>query len=209
MRMKSNWLDGLDHWSTPIMANILWALLTAMVITFPVALVGLLGVMFRWATKRSPEVFSVFFGTIRRTWYKAYLAAGLDILGGGFVLLNLRIFELMGTNNVLVYFSRGVTLSVALLLMLINVYLWTLIAVWDAPFRRLLKLSVQLVFAQPLWTAGIVVGCGLVVVASIMLPIAVVIVGSGAVMGYILSRGMWTVVTRYVLPSEAPLIDLY
>ncbi len=115
----------------------------------------------------------------------------------------------MGTSDVLAYFSRGVTFSVAILLVLINVYLWTLIAVWDAPFRRLLKLSVQLVFAQPLWTVGIVIGCGLVVVASIILPIAVIIVLSGAVMGYILSRGTWIVVTKYVLPSEVPLIDLH
>lgn len=207
--MRTNWLDGLDHWSTPVMANIMWALLTALVITFPVALVGLLGVMFRWATHRNPETFSVFFGTIRRTWYKAYLAAGLDLLVGGFVLLNLRIFELMGTNDVLVYMSRGVTFSTAILLVLINIYLWPLIAVWDAPFRRLLKLSIQLVFAQPLWTVGIAFGCGLVVIASVMLPVAVVVILSGAVLGYIISRGMWIVVTKYVLPSEAPLIDLY
>ncbi len=207
--MRSSWLDGLDHWSTPVMANILWAVLTVLVITFPVALVGLLGVMFRWATNRSPETFTVFFGTIRRTWHKAYLAAILDILAGGFVLLNLRIFVLMGTNDILVYVSRGVTFSVAILLVLVNVYLWTLIAVWDAPFRRLLKLSIQLVFAQPLWTIGIVIGCGAVVIASIILPIAVVMVASGAVMGYIVSRGTWIVVTKYVLPSEVPLIDLY
>ncbi len=191
------------------MANILWALLTVLVITFPVGLVGLLGVMFRWTIDRSPETFSVFFGTIRRTWYKAYLAAGLDLLGGGFVLLNLRIFEMMGTNDILVYASRGVTLAVAILLLMINVYLWTLIAVWDAPFRRLLKLSIQLAFAQPLWTVAIVIGCVAVVIASIILPIAVVIVVSGAVIGYIVSRGTWFVVTKYVLPGEVPLIDLY
>ena len=191
------------------MANILWALLTVLVITFPVALVGLFGVMFRWAIGKDPEVFSVFFGTIRRTWRKAYLATALDILVGGLVLLNLRIFEVMNGSDVLIYVSRGATFSIALLLVLTNLYLWTLIAVWDAPFRRLLKLSIQLVFAQPLWTVAIFIGCIVVVIASIILPIAFLIAASGAVMGYILSRGTWIVVTKYVLPSEVPLIDLH
>ena len=209
MRNRNNWLDGLDHWSTPVMANILWFLLTMLVITAPAAVVGLLGVMFRWATNRNPEIFSVFFRTIRRTWYKAYFAVGLDIAGGGLVLLNLLIIQAMPDNGVMVYLSRGVTLSLAILLLLINLYLWVLIAIWDAPFGRLLKLSVQLVFVEPLWTLAIAIGCGAVVFASIMLPVAVVIAVSGAVMGFVVSRGTWTVVTKYVLPSEAPIIDLY
>ncbi len=191
------------------MANLLWALLTVMVITFPVALVGLFGVMFRWAIGKDPEIFSVFFSTIRRTWKKAYLAAVLDILVGGLVLFNFRIFTLMDASDLLVYVSRGATFSIALLLILINLYLWTLIAVWDAPFRRLLKLSIQLVFAQPLWTAAIFIGCLVVVIASIILPIAFVIAVSGAIIGYIAGRGTWIVVTKYVLPSEVPLIDLH
>ena len=181
LRARKNWLDGLDHWSTPLMANLLWALLSVLVITFPLALVGLLGVMFRWATDRNPQVFAVFFGTIRRTWYKAYLAAVLDIAVAGLVLLNLRIFELMGTSDVLIFLSRGVTFSVAILLILINIYLWTLIAVWDVPFKRLLKLAIQLVFAQPLWTLAIGIGCAAIVIFSIFLPVAVLVVlhGSG------------------------------
>ncbi len=203
-----NWLDGLDHWSTPLMANMLWAFGSALVVTIPLALVGLLGVMFRWTTHRNPQVFWVFFSTIRRTWRKAYLAAALDLALGGLILLNLRIFEFMDMGEVVAFLSRGVTLSLAILLLLINLYLWALIAVWDAPFQRLLKLSIQLVFAQPLWTFGIGVGCALVVIASTFLPVAVLVVLTGAVVGYIDCRGTWIVVTKYVLPSEVPLIDV-
>ena len=56
---------------------------------------------------------------------------------------------------------------------------------------------------------AIFIGCLVVVIASIILPIAFVIVVSGAVIGYIVSRGTWIVVTKYVLPSEVPLIDLH
>jgi uncharacterized membrane protein YesL len=190
------------------MANVLWALGSALVVTMPLALVGLLGVMFHWATDRNPQVFSVFFGTIRRTWYKAYLAAALDLALGALVLLDLRIFELMDTGEILSFLSRSITLSVAILLVLINIYLWTLIAIWDAPFGRLLKLSIQLVFAQPLWTLAIGIGCAAVLIFSTFLPTAIFVVATGAVVGFIACRGMWFVVTKYVLPGDVPLIDL-
>ncbi|MBI1259744.1 MAG: DUF624 domain-containing protein [Chloroflexi bacterium] len=206
--VRGNWLDRLDHWSTPVMANLLWSLLTILVVTFPLAVVGLLGVIFQWRTNRNPQVFSVFFGTIRRTWFKAYIAAALDLFVGGFVLLNLRIFEFIDGSEILIFVSRSVTLSVAILLVLLNIYLWTLIAVWDAPFKRLLKLSIQLVFAQPLWTLAIGIGCAAVVVASTFLPIAVIVVASAAVTAYIACTGMWFVVTKYMLPSEIPLLDV-
>ena len=205
--VRKSWLDGLDHWSTPVMANLLWALGSALVITIPLALVGLLGVMFRWSTGRNPQVFSVFFATIRRTWYKAYLAAGLDLVLSGLVLLNLRIFEFMDGSAILLFVSRSMTLSVAILLVLINIYLWTLIAVWDAPFQRLLKLSIQLVFAQPLWTLAIGIGCAMAIIFSTFLPIAIFISITGAVVAFIACRGLWFVATKYVLPSEIPLIE--
>ncbi len=168
--VRKAWLDELDHWSTPLMANVLWALGSALVVTIPLALVGLLGVVFRWATHREPQVFAVFFGTIRRTWYKAYLAAALDLVVGGLVLINLRIFEFMDMSAIFAFVSRSVTLSVAILLVLVNIYLWVLIAVWDAPFQRLLKLSIQLVFAQPLWSVGIGIGCAAVLIFSSFYP---------------------------------------
>ena len=124
------------------------------------------------------------------------------------MLLNLRIYEFMGDNGILLFVSRSITLSVAILLVLINIYLWTLIAVWDAPFRRLLKLSVQLVFAQPIWTLIVGVGCAVTVIFSTFLPMALFVVATGAVVAFIACRGLWFVATRYVLPSEVPLIDL-
>lgn len=206
--LKKNWLDGLDHWSTPVMANLLWALGSALVVTMPLALVGLLGVMFRWSTDRNPQAFSVFFGTIRRTWHKAYLLVGLDLALGVLVLLNLRIFEIMGGSAILLFISRGVTFAVAILLVLINIYLWTLIAIWDAPFQRLLKLSIQLVFAEPLWTIVIGIGCVVVLIFSTFLPIALFVTVTGAVVAFIACRGLWFVATKYVLPSEIPLIEM-
>jgi uncharacterized membrane protein YesL len=205
---RKSWLSDVERWSTPVMANILWALGSVLVVTIPLALVGLLGVMFRWTTNRNAPVFPVFFGTIRRAWRKAYLAAAFDLALGGLVLLNLRIFERMSDNDLLLFISRGVTLSVALLLVLVNLYLWTLIAVWDAPFRRLLKLSVQLVFAQPLWTFAVGIGCAATLIFSLMLPMAVFVVATGAAAAFIACRGMYFVITKYVLPSEIPLLEL-
>lgn len=206
--VKQSWLDGMDHWATPIMVNLLWALLSLLVITMPLAMIGLFGVMFRWTNRRSPQVFSVFFGTIRRGWLKAYALAGLDLLVGGLVLLNLLIFQVMGTSDLIAFVSRSVTIGAGVLLLLVNLYAWALIAVWDAPFRQIIKLSVQLVFAEPLWTFGIFVGVAAALIASVFLPAVIFVALTGAVAAYIVSRGAWTVVTKYVEVDQFPWLDV-
>lgn len=191
------------------MANILWVLLSALVITIPLALVGLIGVIYRWMDDdSSAAVFSVFFNTIRRVWHKAYLVAALDIAIIGIVLVNLRIFQFMDTSEVLTFISRSVTISVGLGLIFVNLYLWTLIAVCDAPLRRLLTLAVQLTFAQPLWTLGIAVGIGVVVIVTVFSPAALLLVASGAVGAYILAWGVRRVVTIYIPRDQFPLLDV-
>ncbi len=205
---RTHWRDELDHWSTPVFGNLLWVILSIPVVTMPLALVGLLAVMFRWFDGQYPNVFAVFFGTIRRTWLKCYAVAAIDIVIGGFVFLNLLIFQLMDMTDVLAFLSRSMTLFVAILLVLVNIYVWTLLAVWDAPLKRILRISVQLVFAQPLWSVIIAVAVISPLIFSTTMPAIVFMVATGAVMAYIACRGTWFVVTKYIPPHQFAWLEL-
>ncbi|HEX2620724.1 MAG TPA: DUF624 domain-containing protein [Phototrophicaceae bacterium] len=206
--MQRHWRDELDHWTSPVLANLLWTLGSILVITMPLALVGLLGVMYRWTNGDDSPAFSVFFGTIRRTWLKAYLLVALDLLIGGLIYVNLLIFQLMDMTDVLAFISRSVTLFVAILLVLFNLYAWTLIAVWDQPLKPILRFALTLVFAQPLWTLVMAFGIGAALSLAYVLPGAAFITVIMALVGYIASRGTAFVVSKYIPLTQFKLIDV-
>ena len=206
--VKRHWLDSVDHWSTPVMANFLWVLLSIPLVTMPLAAVGLLGVIFRWADGHNPQVFTVFVGTIRRTWLRCYLIVAADLLIGGLVFLNLLIFQLMDMGDIMAFLSRGVTLFVAIMLVLVNIYALSLVSVWDAPLKQIIKFSIQLVFAQPLWTLATGFGIAAVLVFSTIFPAGALVFVTGAVLAYIACRGTWFVVRKYIPRHEFTFIEV-
>lgn len=208
MRLPARQMEQLDRWSVPVMANMLWALMSLLVLTIPLAIAGLMGVMFRWTEGQSPQVFHVFFNTIRRTWKKCYAIAAIDLVVGGLVLLNLMIFGVMEMDNVIAFLSRSITLFVAIMLLLVNIYAWTLVSVWDVSLRHLLTSSVKLVFLQPIRSLILGAIIAAIAVFSTVLPVAIFIVATGAVIGYIASRGTSSVLDRYVSPQDFKWIEL-
>jgi uncharacterized membrane protein YesL len=212
MRSRSgqgDWLDEANYWSTPIMANLLWVALSVPIVTLPLAVVGLLGVMFRWMVNDSTQVFSIFFITIRRTWLKCYVIALVDVAICGFLYMNLSIFQVMDMTNVLAFMSRSVTLFVAIVFLCVNVYVWTLLSVWDVPLKLVVKTSIQLVFAQPIWTVGIALAVVLpLVFSTTYVPRFVLITFIGALIGYFASKGTWFILRKYLSADQFKWIDL-
>ena len=206
--MRTHWLDDLNRWSTPVMANLLWVVLSLPVLTIPLALVGLLAVMFRWMDERDSAVFATFFGTIRRVWLKCYLLAGLNLLLGILVYFNLLLFQVMDMTDILAFLSRSVTFYFAILLIIFNIYAWTLLAVWDKPLKHIMKFSLQLLFAQPIWSIIIAIAVITPLIVTTIMPVALFVTVTGAVSAYIACRGTWFVVTKYISPQEFTWIQL-
>src|SRR5690606_14266901 len=113
--LKPGLRDDLEVWSSPVLANMLWVLLSIPLITMPLAFVGLLATMFHWMDDRNTRVFTHFFGTIRQTWHKAYAILLLDILVGAFLYSNLLIIQAMDSSNIFALLSAGVTSIVSIL----------------------------------------------------------------------------------------------
>ncbi|MEQ8674863.1 MAG: DUF624 domain-containing protein [Aggregatilineales bacterium] len=203
---KTGFRDDLEVWSSPVLANMLWIMLCLLVITIPLAFVGLLATMFHWMDDRNTRVFTIFFSAIRQTWQKAYAVALMDILIVSFLYFNLLIIQAMDSSDILVFLSRGVTLITLVIFLMVNVYIWVLVAIWDVPLKQILKFSIQLVFAQPIWSFVTCLGFIATFVFSTILPSAAFIICVGAIAAYVACRGTWFVVTKYVPADQFALI---
>jgi uncharacterized membrane protein YesL len=210
MKLKQGWRDNLDTWANPVFANMLWVLLSIPILTMPLALVGLLAVMFHWIDDRRTQVLSIFFGTIRRVWIKAYILFALDLVGGGFIYLNTLIFTQMELTNILALLSLSATLFTMIVFVAFNIPAWVMVATWDAPLNRILPFCIRLVFAQPFWTIllGIVFVLPFAITLLWMLPTALFITVIGAIAAYIACRGTVFLVQKYIPRDEFKLLDV-
>jgi uncharacterized membrane protein YesL len=159
-------------------ANLLWVALSLPYYT-AAATAALFATMFYWMYGKQPEMFSLFFRTMRRCWLRSSLVVVLDLLVGGLIVVNLLIFQLMDMTHVLAFLSRSATVFVGLLLVLVNVYVWPLLTVWDVPLHQVLSFALQLVFAHPVWSIGVALAmlAPPIIASVLLLPAAVLLFG--------------------------------
>ena len=199
--------DQLDRWGTFILANLFWAMLALPLITLPAATVGFFATLSRWVRGKNPELFHVFFGAMRHYWLKSTLVGLLDVVVGGLLAFNFSIFPMMDMANPVVFLSRSVTFFVGLLLVLVNLHLWTLIAIWDAPLRDLFSLSLKLVFIHPLWSLGLLIAAAIPIFVGLMLPPLVLLFGVVSCSVYVASWGTWYLLKKHLSPAELTALD--
>jgi len=206
--MKKQWRDDLDTWASPIMANLLWVIFCVPVITLPLAFIGLFACMFYWMDDRHTQVFSIFFRTIRKAWWKAYLLLVLNVLIGGFLAFNLLIVSQMDWNNPLTYITFGATLFCTLIFLAATIPAWVLISIWDVPFKQIVSFSVKLVFVQPFWTVGLAVVFALILVVSFASSAALVITVTGALAAYVACWTTFHLLRKYFSREDLQLFDV-
>lgn len=200
--------DEIHVWSGPILANMLWVLLSIFLITMPLALVGLIGFIYRWMTDRDTRVFAIFFGTIRQTWIKCYLLFALDIAVGALIYFNFLMFQIMDMTDVLAFLSRSLTVMVLAFLVLFNVHAWVLIAIWDAPFKHIMDFTLRLIFAQPIWSLLFSMAIIFFVVLTLNMPAMVLVMVTGAIAAYIASWGTQFLVRKYLTEEQFSIIEI-
>jgi len=189
--------DLAERWATFALANLLWCLLAVPVITIPAATAGLFAVMMHRVRGQPPELFATFFGAMRGLWLKATIVGVLDVLAVGFIAVNLFIFRLMSTLDVIAFLARSVTLFVALAVLLVNLYVWPLMVVTELSVRQLIETALVLVFAHPLRSIGVLVLTAIPVVVSLLLPRAVILFVTGSACVSIINWGTWPIIRRY------------
>lgn len=187
-------MEQIELWSSFILANLLWAIVSIPLITLPAATAGLFAAMSGRVRGKEADLFGVFFGAMRSHWRRATAIMLLNLLLGGTILLNLRIFALANAPDMLMFMSRSVTLFVGLIVLLANLYAWPLLVVADLPLRELIVLSFKLVFAYPL-RSFIVFGAALLpLLISLLLPQGVFALVTVSAIVWIIAKGTWPVI---------------
>src|SRR5947207_2826244 len=103
-------LEQAEKWANFVLANLLWSVFALPIITLPAATAGLFTVMSQRVRGQQTELFQEFFGAMRRLWRKATIIALLNLLLAGLLFINLSIFRLMNTLDLMAFLSRSVTI---------------------------------------------------------------------------------------------------
>lgn len=195
-------------WSSFVMANILWTILSIPLITLPAATAGLFAFMSARARGIHCDLFGTFFGAMRRLWLKSMLLMIVNMLVGGLIALNISIFPHMNTSSdPLAFIARSVTVFVGLALLLVNMYAWHLLVLFDeVPLSHVLMSSFRLVVAHPWWSLGILITTSVPVLISLLLPRAIFLLGTISSCAFIITWGTWRIIRRH-FPDDEPVTE--
>lgn len=199
--------ERFDHWATFMLSNLAWMVCAMLIVTLPLGMVGLFQVMSLWTRGKQPEFFRDFFGAIRIYWMKALIIGVIDLAIGGLAYANFVILNMMGFSNPFILLIASMTIFVALMLAMANMYIWSLLVVAEFGLQRILTLSLKLVFAHPLETFAIfLAGLSPLILALLLsLPALLWFIGLISLSTLIINKGTWRVIRRY-LPAEELLI---
>lgn len=191
-----------DKVGTFLFSNLIWVALSLTIIGIPFATLGICAMMTEWVQDRQPNFFKTFLGIIREQWRKALMIGVLDLVIGGLVFINLSIFQIMAFDNVLAIVSRSMTICVAVILIAINIYVWSCIPLLDLTLRNHLKLSLILVLTYPLSSLAVTVVVLLPILVSFFLPIAFYLFLTVSTTAYLGVRGTWWMLNRHFSYDE-------
>ncbi|MBK8027489.1 MAG: YesL family protein [Chloroflexi bacterium] len=195
--------EHAEKWSTFVLANVLWAILSIPLVTLPAATAGLFAFMSERARGRQPDFFRTFMGGMRQHWRKATLLALIDLGVGGLVVANALILPSMDLGaDPIAFLARSVTFFVALAALLINLYAWTLLVLLDSlTLRQILASSASLAFAHPVWSMIVLIVTALPVIISLFLPQGIFVLATVSASTLIACAGTWRAIRQHLSPE--------
>jgi uncharacterized membrane protein YesL len=119
----------------------------------------------------------------------------------GIVLLNGSIIARMGYSYPMTILSCSITLFAGLFALLVNIYLWPLLVMFDLPLRDLFSTAASLVFENTAWSLVVLCLSMAVLVASIVLPGMALITFTFSACAYVVTWGAWQRMKQYVVES--------
>ncbi|MBN1430030.1 MAG: DUF624 domain-containing protein [Anaerolineae bacterium] len=201
--------EPLQKASNFIMANLLWILLSLPVITLPAATAGLFATFSPWVRGMHAAVFPDFFKGMRRHWLTSTLIAAIDLVIGGIVASDLLIMNSMDMPQLAVIISLSGILSVTLLTILVNMYIWPLMVTFDLSFRQLIKTAMTLAFKHAGWSVLIMGMTALIVGVSAFLPRLFLVLATFSSCALLMSWGAWRIARRYIEADELARLEFH
>jgi uncharacterized membrane protein YesL len=189
--------------STFVLLNMLWLFCSLLIITMPAATAALFATIAPWGRGQSPsEPLAKFFVAMKQYGLRATAVFLLNLLIAGAVILNLLILRQMGIGQIIATMALIVTVLVALVLVLANIYLWPLLVTLDSSLPDLLKNALKLALAHPIWGVFVAGTAVIPLLVSLLLPQAFFIAITFAATALIIYAGAWRVIRRYLDEKE-------
>ncbi len=197
---------GLRHMLTQshvyIWASVLWFLLTLPIITAPLAWAGICRMSYMALRQPSPRLDDFWDG------FKAHWKGGLALGILGLLLVIVNLVNLMG-------YSRSINLQTSILRIIwimtlaswfgIQLYAFPLLNAMEKPtLYGAYRNAVVMIFLNPLFSLGVGVIALLVIIASVIIPVAIVLIsgaalasiGNAAVQDRLVAAGIQKGITR-------------
>jgi uncharacterized membrane protein YesL len=189
--------NKLERISGFAIINVLWVISSVFIIILPAATIGVFAVIIDNVRGKNSEAFGRFFGAIRQYGIKASLIGLIDVVLFGILTLNLNLIPQMGLPAPVHYPLFGITLFVCLLVLMANLYIWTLLVMYDLPLKKLIDVAITLSIAHFGWTACLLVMTSATLMMGFVLPalISVFILFSSC--AYIIAWGAWRIIEQY------------
>jgi uncharacterized membrane protein YesL len=200
--------DHLDKVGTFVIANLLWILLSLPLITMPTMTAALFAVFSRWVRGKDVKVFDTYWEAIRLYWRKSTLVFTLDLIVGALVFTNLSLFSIMERGNPIVFLSQCLTIMTAVLVLMVNLYVWPLMVMSDMSVKTLLSTSLRLAVGHLLWSLFLLIAVFSIVTVSYLLPAAVTVLFSASACALLISWGAWRVIRKYVPEHELVQLEM-
>lgn len=195
---NDNFFSVIDRISSFAIINLLWIVISLFIITLPAATAGLFAVCSDWVQGKKSETFERFFIAFRRYAVRSTLLILADSLGLGFVALNLSILPRTNLPGVLLWSFTAITISVGLVILAINLYLWTLLVNYEIPLQELAHVALRLVFRHPSWSLALLVICAAVLISGLLfLPRGLVVLILFSTCALLISWGSWHIIQQY------------
>lgn len=194
--------EVLQKVSSFILANLLWILFAIPIITIPAATAGLFATFGPWMRGKSASVFPDFFEGMKHYWVKAVLVTAIDVVIGGLSGLNLLIISSTEMPPFLAMLSLSVTLGIALFTIMVNIYLWPSMVLFELPFRRLVIYSMALATRHPWWSLLLVAIIMLIVGASAVVPQFFLLLVTFSGCALVMCWGQWRVARQHIEADE-------
>ena len=198
-----DWIELAHTVSTFVLLNMLWLFCSLLIITMPAATAALFATLAPWGRGQSPsEPLANFFAAMKQYGLRATAVFLLDLLMTGFVTLNLLILRQMGTGQIMAIMALTVTVLIAAILILANVYFWPLLVTLDSSLPDLLKNAFKLAIVHPFWGLLVAGTAVIPLLISLLLPQAFFITITFAATALIIYAGAWRVIRRYLNEKE-------
>ena len=198
-----DWMELAQTASTFVLLNMLWLFCSLPIITMPAATAALFATIAPWGRGQSPsEPLANFFVAMKQYGLRATAIFLLNLLIAGAVILNLLILRQMGIGQIIATMALIVTVLVALVLVLANIYLWPLLVTLDSSLPDLLKNALKLALAHPIWGVFVAGTAVIPLLVSLLLPQAFFIAITFAATALIIYAGAWRVIRRYLDEKE-------